>query len=318
MKKVLESITRCYRQMPPYGKVLVWIGLLYLVTEALKRVHKKRMVSEGFTAAPGNEVVEVYDELYAEIYDPLVLSKVKNDYEIDALLSTVEPSKECTIVDLGCGTGHHVAALVSRGFSKVYGIDRSSAMLSKAKSLHPEVPASSWQKGDIQNYEVLPPGSADILLCMYFTVYYLKDKATFFRHCYDWLAPGGSFAVHFVDRESFDPILPPANPLIIVSPQRYAKERITKTKVHFQDFVYHADFSLDADNDQAVFRERLVPKVGGGGGAGAERVQEHLFTMEELSTIVQLVLNAGFILTKKVNLVHCAYEHQFMYLFQKN
>ena len=43
----------------------------------------------------------------------------------------------------------------------------------------------------------------------------------------DWLMPGGYLIVHLVDRESFDPILPPGNPLYVVSPQKYAKERIT-------------------------------------------------------------------------------------------
>jgi hypothetical protein len=42
--------------------------------------------------------------------------------------------------------------------------------------------------------------------------------------------PGGTLIVHIVDREKFDPMLPAANPLYIVSPQKYAKERIQKVK----------------------------------------------------------------------------------------
>ena len=61
--------------------------------------------------------------------------------------------------------------------------------------------------------------------------------------------PGGYLIVHLVDRESFDPILPPGNPLYVVSPQKYAKERITKTKVHFNDFIY---------SDMKYFKEILL------------------------------------------------------------
>ena len=91
---------------------------------------------------------------------------------------------------------------------------------------------------------------------MYFTIYYFQDKKEFFDNCFKWLMPGGYLIVHLVDRTHFDPILPPGNPLMYVSPQRYAKERITSTKVKFTDFSYSADFKLDDSNDKAHFVEK--------------------------------------------------------------
>ena len=44
----------------------------------------------------------------------------------------------------------------------------------------------------------------------------------------EWLKPGGYLILHLVDRERFDPIVPAADPLIMVSAQKHAKERITK------------------------------------------------------------------------------------------
>ena len=63
----------------------------------------------------------------------------------------------------------------------------------------------------------------------------------------NWLMPGGKLIVHLVDRDKFDPILPPGNPLYIVSPQKYAKERITKTKITFNEFLYNSNFNFTTD-----------------------------------------------------------------------
>ena len=144
-----------------------------------------------------------------------------------------------------------------------------------------------------------------------FTIYYFKDKRHFFDNAMDWLMPGGWLIVHLVDRETFDPILPPGNPLFIVSPQKYAKERITKTKVHFNDFTYESNFNLDKDNDLATFDEKFKFDN------GSVRKQQQKLYMEDTSTIVNMAQDCGFILQGKVDLVKCAYENQYLYIFLK-
>jgi hypothetical protein len=114
-----------------------------------------------------------------------------------------------------------------------------------------------------------------------------------------------------VDRESFDPILPPGNPLYVVSPQKYAKERITKTKIVFNDFDYTANFNLDREKDIATFDEKFKFED------GKVRKQQQMLYMEDTSTIVNAAQEAGFILQGKIDLVKCAYENQYLYLFTK-
>ena len=81
-----------------------------------------------------------------------------------------------------------------------------------------------------------------------------------------WLLPGGYLILHLVDRDNFDPILPPGNPLLYVSPQKYAKKRITTTKVKFDDFSYSADFSLNEKTNIATFNEKFKNDSDGKGG----------------------------------------------------
>jgi hypothetical protein len=123
--------------------------------------------------------------------------------------------------------------------------------------------------------------------------------------------PGGFLIVHLVDRETFDPILPPGNPLYVVSPQKYAKERITQTKITFNDFVYSANFNLDKENDMATFDEKFKFND------GRVRKQQQTLYMEDTSAICEYAQDCGFILQGKIDLVKCAYEHQYLYIFVK-
>ena len=63
-----------------------------------------------------------------------------------------------------------------------------------------------------------------------------------------WLEPGGWLALHLVDRNNFDPIIPAGDPFIMISPQNYAKKRITSSVVKFNNFKYRANFKLDEES----------------------------------------------------------------------
>ena len=133
----------------------------------------------------------------------------------------------------------------------------------------------------------------------------------FFDNCMDWLMPGGYLIVHIVDREHFDPILPPGNPLYVVSPQKYAKERITKTKITFNDFLYSSNFNLDTNQNIATFDEKFKFND------GRTRKQQQKLYMDDTSIIVDIAQNSGFIVHAKIDLLKCAYEHQYLYVFIK-
>ena len=128
----------------------------------------------------------------------------------------------------------------------------------------------------------------------------------------NWLMPGGSLVVHIVDREMFDPILPPGNPLMYVSPQRYAEKRITSTKVKFTDFSYSADFNLDDNNDIAQFVEKFKND-----SDGKVRKNEHTMYMPDIQQIVDEAQACGFMVESQIDLLQCQYEYQYLYVFIK-
>jgi SAM-dependent methyltransferase len=315
--KIIKSLTNCYNKLSNFGKILVFIALLLVVVIFFRSFEttKEGMMSKSsfdVDSEKGNFLFKqgnaVYDDFYADIYDYLVFNRIKNDYEVGVIVNSSNPTEKSIIADIGSGTGHQVADLSSKNL-QVIGIDISPSMVQKAKQNYPLL-SNNFKVGDGLDGTLFKDNSLTHILCLYFTIYYIKDKMRFFYNCMNWLMPGGYLIVHLVDKYKFDPILPPGNPLYIVSPQKYAKERITKTKVTFNEFVYDSNFKLD-DNDVATFDEKFKFND------GKVRKQEQTLYMEDLPTIVNMAQEAGFLIHAKVDMVKCAYEYQYLYVFVK-
>jgi SAM-dependent methyltransferase len=307
--KIIKSLTNCYNKLPNFGKILLFIAILLIIVVFFKSIMptKESFVdNEKFLFKQGTSI---YDDFYADIYDYLVFNIVKNDYEVGTIINSASATEKSIIADIGCGTGYHVNNLSTKGL-EVIGVDISPSMIQKSKENYPQF-KDNFKVGDGLDGHLFRDNALTHVLCLYFTIYYFNDKMRFFNNCMNWLMPGGYLILHLVDRYKFDPILPPGNPLYIVSPQKYAKERITKTKITFNDFIYNANFKLDESNDIAIFDEKFKFND------GHVRKQEHRLYMEDLPTIVNMAQDAGFLLHAKIDLVKCAYEYQYLYVFVK-
>jgi ubiquinone/menaquinone biosynthesis C-methylase UbiE len=297
--------------MSNVGKILVWVMIFFIVVHLLNQNLNTQKYLEGFQQDNDFLFLEddkVYDDFYSKIYDNLVYSDIKNDYEVGAIVNKTNPTRESIILDVGSGTGKHVAQLSDMSLN-VLGIDKSQAMVNRAKETYPNY---NFMVGDILNATTFQPESFTHIFCLYFTIYYMKNKQQFFNNCYNFLMPGGFLAVHLVDRENFDPILPPSNPLLLISPQRYAKERITKSKVVFKDFNYEGDFQLETEKNKAQFIEKFTSKDG-----KKVRKQQHNMVMERIEDIIQMAQFSGFVVLSQIDLLQVQYQYQYVYVFQK-
>lgn len=307
--KLAKSIKNIYNQFSTPGKILLFIVLLLMVVVFFRKIVPQK---EGYVNSEKfvyKQDVDVYDNFYADIYDHLVFNEIKNNYEVGSIINSTNPTQKSVIADIGCGTGDHINQLSEHNLN-ILGIDISPSMIEKAKEKYPNIKERFKKANGLDNH-IFQYNTLTHILCLYFTIYFFKDKTIFFKNCMDWLMPGGYLIVHLVDREKFDPILPPGNPLYVVSPQKYSKERITTTKITFNDFVYNADFKLDEEKDIAIFEEKFKFNN------GTSRKQEQHLYMEDMDDIVQMAQNAGFLVHAKINLVKCAYEHQYLYVFIK-
>jgi SAM-dependent methyltransferase len=304
----MKSITNVYNKMSNFGKILLFITLLLILIMFFKSIKVPNGVRESFQQQDTfiyKKGPEIYDDFYASIYDYLVYNNIKTDYEVGQILKSTNPSTRSVVLDIGCGTGHHVAKLNSKNL-QVIGIDISPSMIKQAMEKYP---THKFMVGDALNESQFAPSTFTHILCLYFTIYYFEDKRRFFDNCMEWLMPGGYLVIHLVDRERFDPILPPGNPLYIVSPQKYAKKRITSTKVTFNDFTYHSNFNLN--DNIATFDEKFKFNN------GKTRKQEQVLYMDDTEVILTIAQQCGFTFHSKIDLVRCAYEYQYLYVFVK-
>lgn len=311
----IKSITNVFQHISLCGKALIFIVFILIIHYTFFKKTGSGMGSgymiEGFESNEKfllHEGPKVYDGFYSDIYDHLVYNTMLDEYEVGNIINKTTPTSESIILDIGSGTGHTVSRLAEEYKLNVTGLDNSAAMVARSKENYPEL---NFIQGDALRASMFNRSSFTHILCLYFTIYYMEDKEQFFRNCMNWLMPGGYLVIHLVDRDMFDPIIPPANPLILLTPQRYAEKRITKSKVTFDDFKYSADFHLDSDTDVAKFVEKFHFKN------GKIRKNEHAMYMPPESAILQMAQDAGFIIHGEIDLIRAGYEYNKLYILTK-
>lgn len=309
----IRYISRSISSLSPIGKAFLFLCIVFVLVYVYNSQYA--LVSrEGFQQSKkfvSKEGDAVFDDFYVDYYDDLTHDQYKNTFELKEILrATKQDPSKLTVLDVGCGTGHHCKELAKQG-AKVYGIDKSNAMITRAKSLHASHEID-FRTACALDSITFPPNSFDLIQSLYFTVYYIQNKKQFFENCFTWLKPRGYLALHLVNRNHFNPILNVADPLVIVNPQKYAKQRITQSTVKFKDFTYKADFKYEKGSDRASFNELFKDDA-----SGNTRKNEHKFYMESQKEILRIAKSCGFIMKGYIDMVACQYDNQYIYLLYK-
>lgn len=307
LNKSIDSIKKLINNLSTWGLILVFC-LLFLFLVVLFKSSKKREnfeTTRHFLHKTGNDI---YDDFYVDIYDDLVYNDMKDNYEIQEIINKTTPTHSSTILDIGSGTGHHSGKLSEQGYN-VLGIDKSQAMINKAKTNYPK---TTFVKGDVLDPNPnLENNKFTHILCLYFTIYYIENKEMFFENCMKWLKPGGFLILHVVDRDMFDPIIPAGQGFLIFSPQKYAKKRINTSKVVFNNFVYSSKFDLKPSENIGSFDEKIEFKN------NSVRKHKHVMYMEDAPELLARAQNCGFIIKDKIDLLNCGYDNQYLYILLK-
>ena len=261
--------------------------------------------NEKFVSKEGDDV---YDAFYASIYDVLMSNDVKTQYEIGEIVKTTGMQSSSKVLDIGSRTGDVVQKLGTQNI-KAVGVDKHNALVSFAKKKHD---GNDYRKLDPMSAIIFPDSYFTHVMALNFMIYSVKDKQTFLQNCYSWLKPGGYLVLHLVNRDRFDPILSEANPINFVSPQKYAEKRLTKSVIKFQNFSYTANYEPDNANDMAYFNEKIVDDK-----SKNVRKNKHVLYIPTQETVLTKAKNIGFIMKSKIDLVHCEYEYQYLYVLYK-
>ena len=107
-----------------------------------------------------NQFAERYDVRMASPYaDCFTYSR----YRLESCLSRYLPGEGggATVLDIGCGTGHHVRSLRARGYDAA-GVDASDGMLAHARANNP---GTRIERADVDRLP-FPDASFDFVLCI--------------------------------------------------------------------------------------------------------------------------------------------------------
>ena len=289
---------------------------------------KKSGLKEGFqsgamTESDKSRVVwfendELYDEFYSTVYDNLTQLAGRYPQEITLIMHQWKKKAKADTMDiLDCGSGSGLATVMfaKQGVNSVVGLDRSDAMLRRAREVtliaadlsKNKKESVSFTKGDMNIEGTFTPGQFSHAALLFFTIYYSKDTVGVFNNLYSWIRPGGELAIEVVNKYKFDPLLEAASPFTGLTVQRYSKKRVTKSLVDFDKFSYEAEFDLQ--DPTAEFREvfRFKDK--------SIRRQRHTLTMRDISDIVHYAQTAGWKYNGYIDLVTAGFEYAYILMF---
>lgn len=122
--------------------------------------------------------MSIFEEKYSNLYELVYASK---DYILEVevikkILSQISPQSN-RVLDFGCGTGNHAKLLSENGYL-VTGVDRSKAMLKRAKAKSGSCKLSFLHSDQIDE---IKNGSQDVALSLFDVVSYLSEMSDLFN-----------------------------------------------------------------------------------------------------------------------------------------
>lgn len=128
-----------------------------------------------------------FDKEVAAMFPAHARSHIPNYEEVIEL--SVEVCRlygsDAAIIDVGVATGETVSQLASAGFTNLFGVDNSQAMLDACPTDIAQLICSDTFPGDMK---------FDVVL-MNWTLHFMTDKAAYLASVYDGLNPGGALVM---------------------------------------------------------------------------------------------------------------------------
>jgi trans-aconitate 2-methyltransferase len=134
-------------------------------------------------------------------WDPKQYERFKREreYPFLDLLKLIQPQKNMTVLDLGCGTGENTRTLHETLAAKTtLGIDSSDTMLAKSQAF--EGNGLTFQRASIEEFHPVSPVS---LVFSNAAVHFVQGHEALFPRLAEFVAPGGQIAIHLPSNHEY-------------------------------------------------------------------------------------------------------------------
>ena len=135
LTKIVTKIVNKISRLSIIEKALLILSYMLLVSLMHNYIQSRREGYEEKKEYVLKEDTEIYDGFYVNIYDDLVHNQLRNEYEVGEIINTTKPTKQSILLDVGCGTGHHLD-LFKGSFSNMTGLDLSPDMVKLAQQMY--------------------------------------------------------------------------------------------------------------------------------------------------------------------------------------
>ncbi len=290
-------------------KIMLFLTVVFVLNKLFSIYTKDTSLknTEGFEQEK-NYIIkqnnEIYDDFYAEIYDNLNNTKERTINDLNKIIGLTQPDENSSFLDVGSGTGHFLNSLNQMGLY-AEGIDISKEMVNQSKLKFPNISNKCGDANIGFNYK---NGEFTHITCLYFTIYHLKDKYSFFKNCYYWLKRNGYLIIHLVNKNKFNTITPVANPVFFENPQIYSNKRIEKTEINFIDFSYKKKYDFSKNDFEVISKEQFKDYL-----TGNIRENELTLYMEPIDDIVKIAQMCGFIAKGYTKIDNDQYQYIFIF-----
>lgn len=296
---------------------LILIAIVAVIFHMYKNKYEQEYAAanvEGFTQQQPfvlKREQEVYDDVYADMYDTLTKPVTRGKWEIDQMLALTndDTTQHDVFLDVGSATGVKVDELNKRGYT-AYGVEKSDDMI---KTSNTRFPDAVIKRGDVFDPMLFDRSTFSHIFCMNFTLYEFEDKLQFFKNCYFWMKPNSYLVLHLVDPRKFNAVVTVGKNQWV--PEKKPDKRVTDTLVDFFDFMYHAKyvFPVNDTDKRIVFTETITDKK-----TRNIRQNERTLYMDDIPDILQLTYRSGFVVHGKKDMRELnGDEHQYLYVLKR-
>lgn len=299
-------------------KIILILIFCLFVTFITNNIYKK----EGFENTTKNIIIkkgdDVFDNYYVNLYDDLLNNIKKNDNDIHIIKNNTNYSSNSKILDIGCGTGHHVNLFNKQQHKYVIGIDNSQAMIKKAKE---NFPNSIFKLSNSLKSLEFQSDTFTHITCLNLTIYYIQNKELLLNNCYNWLQPKGVLILNLVDSNQFNAITSLAYDANQKPLSKSCNTRLTKCNIKFTTLDYKSEFKLDKtinantinfNEPNAILKESFTAK-----NSNSTRINEHQLYMSTQESILSMAKYLGFIIKSEQKYSDIKYKANYLYILEK-